>query len=353
MHAETFGSQPLAEAFAPGRVNLIGEHTDYNGGSVLPMALGIGVKVTLGRARGGVDEVASARFEGAAQRPPGQGRQGNWADYAFGALDQARYLGWLDGPATLFIDSNLPDGAGVSSSAALVTAILRAASTSAGVDDTLERRIAVAKAARAVENDYIGLPCGIMDQMAVGLARSGEALALDCLTLRHETLPVPSDWQFTVLHSGVRRSLNDGRYTARFDECAAAAQALGVATLCQIPVLDTASMKQLPAPLNRRVRHVVGENARTLEAIAALRGADFDRFGALMNQSHESYSKDFEASTPEVDALIASARTAGAKGARLTGGGFGGCLVLLTRPDAAADVIAELKERYPTVWRVN
>ncbi|MEM8616562.1 MAG: galactokinase family protein, partial [Pseudomonadota bacterium] len=112
MHAEIFGSQPLAEAFAPGRVNLIGEHTDYNGGSVLPMALGIGVTVALGRAKGGVDEVASARFEGAAQRPPGQGRQGSWADYAFGALDQARHLGWLDGPATLFIDSDLPDGAG-------------------------------------------------------------------------------------------------------------------------------------------------------------------------------------------------------------------------------------------------
>ncbi|MEL6858341.1 MAG: galactokinase [Pseudomonadota bacterium] len=322
----TFGAPPLITASAPGRVNLIGEHTDYNGGAVLPAALQCRVQVALAKTDTQIITLKSSRFEAQITRPAGDPKRGDWTDYAIGALNKAAQLGWLRGGVNVFIESDVPDGAGVSSSAALITAILRAAAIVGQVATT---PVEIAKHARAVENDYISMPCGIMDQMAVGLADYGKALALDTSDLSYDVIDIPDDWGFTVLHSGVRRELADGRYKARFEECQQAAEALGTSKLCRLDQTQVQAMAALPEPLRKRARHVMTEHKRTVEASAAMKSGDLETFAALMNESHRSYSADFEASTPDIDDLVADALATGAKGARLTGGGFGGCIVVL------------------------
>ncbi|MEL6956076.1 MAG: galactokinase [Pseudomonadota bacterium] len=334
---KVFGRAPEATARVPGRVNLIGEHIDYNGGTVLPAALDKFVRVALAPSESQTFSIKSAKFGDIALRDAGAPKQNGWADYAAGALNKARELGWLKAGADLYIDSAVPDGAGASTSAALITAILRA---TADLADAETDPVEIAQHARAVENDYIGMPCGIMDQMAVGLCTPGTALALNTHDLSCDVIDIPEDWALLTIHSGVRRELADGRYRARFEECQAAAKALGTETLCLLTNDQLEAAEKLPAPLRKRTRHVVTEHARTLAAIEAMKSGDMDAFARLMNESHESYSRDFEASTPKVDALIASALQMGAKGARLTGGGFGGCLVILL-PAADQDAWAK------------
>ncbi|MEO0817475.1 MAG: galactokinase [Pseudomonadota bacterium] len=344
-----FGHAPTVTAAVPGRTNLIGEHIDYNGGTVLPAALDKFVQIALA-ADGTPDfKIQSAKFDARVSRPVESRKQGDWADYAAGALSKARELGWLDNGAELFIESDVPDGAGASTSAALITAILRAAAELASADaDPVE----IAQHARAVENDYIGMPCGIMDQMAVGLCVPDKALALNTDDLSYDVIDIPGEWGFLTIHSGVRRELADGRYKARFEECQQAADALGTQTLCLLTPEQAANVPTLPGPLRRRTRHVVSEHERTLAAIDAMRGKDMAVFAQLMNESHRSYSEDFEASTPVVDALVADALDHGAKAARLTGGGFGGCLVtLVDRKDMDAWSQGFL-DRNPGTWRV-
>ena len=323
---ETFGTPPSIAASAPGRVNLIGEHTDYNGGAVLPAALKCRIQVAMATTDGPTITIKSSRFEAKIERPVGDPKRGDWTDYAVGALGKAAELGWLSGGVNLFIESDVPDGAGVSSSAALITAILRAAAIVGQIATT---PVEIAKHARAVENDYIGMPCGIMDQMAVGLADHGKALSLDTSDLSYEVIDIPEDWGITVLHSGVRRELADGRYKARFEECQQAAEALKTTQLCRLDQSQVQAMSDLPENLRKRARHVMTEHKRTVEASAAMKAGALETFAALMNESHRSYSEDFEASTPEIDDLVADAIETGAKGARLTGGGFGGCIVVL------------------------
>ncbi|MDJ0920046.1 MAG: galactokinase [Henriciella sp.] len=346
---QAFGRPADASGSAPGRVNLIGEHTDYNGGAVLPAALERRTEVWLARSEPPVISIVSTRFEHKIERPVGDPKRGDWTDYAMGALAKASELGWLTGGACLYIDSDVPDGAGVSSSAALITAILRAVATIADVDVT---PVDIAKHARAVENDYIGMPCGIMDQMAVGLADQGKALALDTSDLSYDIIDIPTDWRFVVLHSGIRRELADGRYKARFEECSAAAAALGTETLCRLTPAQIAAVATLPENLRKRTTHVVSEHQRTVAASAAMRAGDLATFAQLMNESHRSYSEDFEASTPEIDALIKDALEVGALGARLTGGGFGGCLVALIAAQDSAAFVDTFLARHEAVWRV-
>lgn len=344
-----YGSEPLALASAPGRVNLIGEHIDYNGGTVLPAALDRKVTVALDTVDTPRMSIASTRFDSVYQRPLGDPKQGNWTDYAMGALSKAAELGWISAGARLAVDSNLPDGAGVSSSAALITAVLRASAKLAGVTpDPVE----IALHARAVENTYIGMPCGIMDQFAVGLAEFGKAIALNTKDLSHETLDIPGDWRFLTVHTGIRRELSDGRYKARFDECQAAKDALDTADICTLSAAQQEAAAALPEPLNRRVRHTVSEHQRTLAACTALKTADIDGFAEQMRASHCSYSEDFEASLPAIDALIAKAEALGAKAARLTGGGFGGCIVVLATAETADAWAHDFLDMYPKAWLI-
>lgn len=346
---QTFGVKPLVHASAPGRVNLIGEHTDYNGGAVLPAALPQRVHIALAHQAPAKITIKSSRFADKIERPIGDLKRGDWTDYAMGAVMKAAELGWLEGGLLLQIESDVPDGAGVSSSAALITAILRAA---AQLGRATTNAVAIAQHARAVENDYIGMPCGIMDQMAVGLADHGRALALDTQSLEYEVIDIPQGWRFVVIHSGVRRELADGRYKTRFEECQAASKQLNAEMLCHLDASQIAAMSALPENLVRRTRHVTSEHKRTLEATSALKADDLDRFARLMNESHHSYAQDFEASTLAIDALVEDALATGAKGARLTGGGFGGCIVALYQAADADDAVARLIENYPDAWRV-
>lgn len=320
-----FGRPPDQTAFAPGRVNLIGEHIDYNGGTVLPAALPLGVTVALAARSDDAIRVASDAFDAVEESRLGDGKRGVWSDHVAGAVQQAVEAGWLRGGADVLVHSNLPHGAGVSSSAALIVAVLKVCSALAGQviapDD-------VARRARRVENDFIGVPCGIMDQMAVAACPPGQALALDTRTLAHETIPLLPGHTFAVIHSGQERRLSDGRYAIRTEECDAAKAALGTGDLCHVSP-DAVTAAGLADPIAARVRHCISEHRRVEAAIEALKTADAAKLGELMNASHVSMRDDFDVSTPEIDALVETAREAGAIGARLTGGGFGGCIVAL------------------------
>lgn len=346
---QNFKHAPDVTATVPGRVNLIGEHVDYNGGMVLPAAIKQSVQVALSPRRDDVLQIGSERFE-ITERTLDQAASDHWSDYAAGALIRARDLGWIKSGANIYIHSDVPDGAGVSSSAALVTAILMAAAAHAGITPD---KTQLAMDAKAVENDYIGMPCGIMDQMAVALASPGEALQLNCATLDTCLIPIPKGWRFLTIHSGIRRALNDGRYAARFEECAAARKALGVEHLC---LLTPEAEKRLPGlqqNLQARTAHVVSEHQRVLKASDAMVAADVTAFGHLMNESHTSYAQDFEASHPAIDRLVETAQEVGAIGARLTGGGFGGCIVALVPAGDADSCWQALAKRHPDAWLVS
>lgn len=319
-----FGEPPAAAGNACGRVNLIGEHLDYNGGMVLPTAIDKQVRVALHNGRTDADEIYSATFKECSLRPIDGERKQHWSDYVAGALSKARQLGLLDGGMRVAVQSNIPYGAGVSSSAAVIIATLRAAHGLAGKSpDSIE----LAKWAQAVEHSYIGMPCGIMDQMAVAVAEPGRALALDTRTLDYSLVTLPDDYHFAVLFSGVGRKLDEGRYAQRRQECELAAKQLGVPYLCLMTDEQYANVDQLPAPLNMRARHTFTEQARVTQAVHALQSQDIASLGLLMTESHVSMRDDFEISVPEIDAMVLSALEFGAIGARLTGGGFGGCIV--------------------------
>jgi len=319
-----FKATPEQTAYAPGRVNLIGEHIDYNGGMVLPMGLPVGLSIALKRRDDEIIRIASDRFNDIDTRELGGAKTGDWADYAAGAVALAVDQGFLNGGVDLYIDSTIPDGAGLSSSAALIVAILKGA-RDISVSDTPNEEIAVL--ARRVENEFIGVPCGIMDQMAVAVAEQGQAIALDTKNLTYSALDIPTGYGMVVIHSGIHRKLADGRYAARRHECDEAANILGNPEICLLTQSERKKAADLREPLNRRVRHCLSEHVRVLNAVEALRTGDARSFGAAMNESHASMRDDFEISLPEIDALVESARLFGAVGARLTGGGFGGCIV--------------------------
>lgn len=344
-----FGRVPTGHASAPGRVNLIGEHIDYNGGTVLPMAISLGVTVALAPNALDMNRIASDRFEGTVERAIDAAPTGHWSDYIQGGLAAARNPGHLQGGVDVLVSSNLPDGAGLSSSAAIITAVLRAALHHGGASEAPE---VTARRARSVEVDTLGMPCGIMDQMAVGIAAPGQALALDTASETWRALSVPRDWSFLVIHSGIHRKLSDGRYKLRFEACARAREALGVDHLCLVGDDWRAQIAPLDTPVRQVARHVITEHERTLSAIAALEAGDMDRFGNLMNESHVSYSADFGASTREIDALVKTARQASAHGARLTGGGFGGCIVCLCEPATTQGILDSISRAHPAAWLV-
>lgn len=324
------------QSWTPGRVNLIGEWIDFNGGTVLPASLPLGVEITLESSPDRFDHVTSAQFPGTASAEQNAPAQKHWADYVFGALKAARKQRWIKGAQAVHLDSIIPAGAGVSSSAAVTVGVLKACAPN-GVDPT---RIALL--AQSVENDFIGVPCGIMDQMAVAHARPGEALALNTRTLNIEQLAIPEGWTFAVIHSGIERKLADGRYKERRDDCLAAAKLLGVDYLC-----DAEDLSALPPDLHPIGQHVLSEGARSRAAIIALRDSDARAFGDQMTASHASLRDDFKVSTPEIDALVDDAVKLGARGARITGAGFGGCIVALLEDNKPAQWWTNLHAAHP------
>ena len=353
---ELFGAAPRARATAPGRVNLIGEHTDYNGGFVLPAALPLRTIVDLSPASTGIVRAWSAEFPAA--RPVSfpvnvAMAAGDWADYVRGMVRVFADRG-LAGGFDARIESQVPVGSGLSSSAALLIALGRAMRDAFSIPmEDLE----LAVLAHAAETDFVGAPVGIMDQLACSLAAPGEALFIDTRSLSHESIAIPSAAALLVIDSGIRHSHATGDYRRRRSECEQAAGALGVRALREVGVEALARVERLPAPLDRRARHVVTENARVLAAVGALRGGDLSGLGRLFDASHASLRDDFEVSTPEIDALVARLRAMpGVYGARLTGGGFGGAVVALVDRDRAPAVgdaaVRAQNAEFPSVARV-
>lgn len=334
---QKYGMPPISVVKTPGRVNLIGEHIDYNGGVVLPAALPLGVDVALSPRIDAKVHVWSDSFDEVFESNLDASARSHWADYAIGAVKYARQYGLVKAGADIAVKSNLPSGAGLSSSSALTVGILKAA-RDVSASDISDKEIAVL--ARKVENEYIRVPCGIMDQMAVAIATPGEALALNTKTLDYETVSLPDQHRFAVIHSGIHRSLTDGRYAERKEECDEAKRLLETEDLCLLPKDRYREAGDLLSEtLYRRVRHCIGDHYRTIDAIDALKSGDLYRVGMLMRESHKSMRDDFQMSTPEIDALVDSLVANGALGARLTGGGFGGCVVALIRTAIADKVV--------------
>jgi galactokinase len=361
-----FGEKPAALAWAPGRVNLIGEHTDYNDGFVLPFAIERGI-AAVGRARSdrttrllAVDLGESAEVD--LSRPeefrrgafpdrrgafpdrrgafPGPARGGgSWLGYAAGVLALlARRAGWSGGLEIAF-GGDLTIGGGLSSSAALEAAVCLVGERLMGTRLEAASR---AELCRRAEHEFAGVPCGLMDQWIVCHARPGQALLIDCRdgSSRNVPLPDPARACVLVIDSGVRHELAGGEYARRRASCESAARALGVPSLRDVDSeILRARGERLDPVLLKRARHVVEENARTVAAALALERGEVEEVGRLMNRSHDSLRDDFEVSCPELDTIVESARgVPGVFGARITGGGFGGCAVALVEPEAVGEV---------------
>jgi galactokinase len=353
---ELYGARPEIVARAPGRVNLIGEHTDYNDGFVLPAAIPLHTEVALRRRTDTRVRVWTTAFETAEPVVfdiDVSAKAGDWADYVRAIVNVMRQRG-VDSGVDVRIDSTVPLGSGLSSSAALLVATARALRQAFTLDiDDLQ----IALLARRAENEFVGAPVGIMDQMACSLADERSALLIDTRSLAYERVPLAEGAALLVIDSGVRHSHASGDYRVRRDECPRAAEALGVGSLRDVTASDLPRIARLPSPLDRRARHVVTENDRVLAAADALRRNDLATVGELFYASHASMRDDFEVSVPEIDALVAAAhRVQGVYGARLTGGGFGGSIVALVVPgrerEIGESIIAGQNPRFPAEARL-
>ena len=329
---QRFGGAPSFLARAPGRVNLIGDHTDYNDGFVLPMAIDREIWLAV-RPRDDrrvavhsldFDEDATVALDDGNPRRDG----GAWIEYLRGvawALDSSGRptAGWEG-----VVAGDVPVGAGLSSSAALE---LAAARVFAAISGVVWQPVAMARAAQRAENEWVGVQCGIMDQLISAAGAAAHALLIDCRTLETRLVPIPNDVSVVVLDTGTRRGLVASAYNERRAQCEQAARFFGVAALRDVDLGTFVEREQgLDVTTRQRARHVITENARTVQAATLLEHNDVRGFGALMDESHVSLRYDFEVSRPELDAMVAIAqRHEACFGARMTGAGFGGCAVAL------------------------
>jgi len=322
-------SPPRVIAFAPGRANLIGEHTDYNDGLSLPFAIEQGVRVAAAPRDGdevlaravGRGEVASFPLAGGSIR-----RTGGWADFVRGTLGELTAAGHQLRGAQLEISGDVPEGAGLSSSAAIEVALALALLAVAGRPAPGDR-VGLARLCSRVENDWVGAHTGLLDQLASLFGARDRALRIDFRTL--EVRPVPllmGEWKLVSVPSGEQRSLADSGYNQRREECDRARKALGLQSLRDAREGD---LHRLPDPLDRRVRHVIEENARVDATVAALARADFAEVGRLLDASHASLRDLYDSSTDAVERTVGRMRDGGAAGARMIGGGFGGHVLAL------------------------
>lgn len=350
-----FGCKSTAVGFAPGRVNLIGEHTDYNGGYVFPCALDRGIYCAARLRDDGRIRMYSENFSDIgivdASLDDLNGN-GCWADYVKAVLNAFISYGYtFDHGLDLAYGGNLPEGAGLSSSAAMevLTGVMLQELFSLSVTPQ-----EIALIGQFAENRFIGLNCGIMDQFTIAMGRADHAILLDTNTLGYTYAPISSDKAAVVIvNSGVKHSLASSAYNDRRKECETALAQINTAvktpSLCSLsPEQFVAHRDAISDPIAlKRARHAVNENARTLKAVQALSRGDFKAFGALMTQSHISLRDDYEVSCPELDALVnAALGINGVYGARMTGGGFGGCTVNLVRRDRVDAFVSEMTDFY-------
>ena len=333
-----------ASSFAPGRVELLGNHTDYNGGVVLSVAINLGIAAR-GRARNdekirltseGLSGVVNADLETLAPND-------SWADYPLGVAKVLHDNGFPIAGFEANFSSNLPLGAGLSSSAAIEVSM---AVLLTRLFNFQVPPIDLARLCRKAENEYVGVSCGLLDQVSSIFGEKDHAIFLDCRAETVETLPFPPEVGLLVVHSGVKHALSGGEYNERRDQCFEAAEILGV------PALRDATSEQLaaavmPALVKRRAAHIIGENERVFQAVEHLKRHDAVALGELMRESHRSSMENFENSTPELDALVEiSCAQEGVYGARLTGGGFGGAIVALVSLSAIDDIAKSVEAEY-------
>ncbi|MBC7226081.1 MAG: galactokinase [Thermoflexales bacterium] len=347
-----FGRVPSLVVRAPGRVNLLGEHTDYNEGFVLPVAVDRAAWVAASPLPGRTARVVALDMGGEATFPLDAvpPRQGDWADYPRGvAWALGERFGSLSGMEAA-LTSDVPIGAGLSSSAAVEVAF---AWTWKVLSDLAVERTELALLCQRAENEYVGVRCGVMDQMASVWGQEGHAILLDCRTLEVERVPIPPGVAIVVADTLVRRELAASEYNRRRQECEEAVRILagflpGIRALRDVSPQDLERWgHHLPPVLRKRARHVVHSNARVLEAVAAFRAGDLETVGAAMKRSHISLRDDYEVSSPELDCLAEAAwEVPGCWGARLTGAGFGGCIVALVAEAAVDDLARHLERVY-------
>jgi galactokinase len=342
-----FGAAPTVVVRSPGRVNLIGEHTDYNDGFVLPIAIDREVWIAL-RPRDdrrvvvhSLDYDAPLSFELGPISRTGT----DWTEYVKGvawALQEAghRLKGWEG-----VMSGEVPRGAGLSSSAAVELAVQRAFATVSGLP---WKPSEMALLGQRVENKWIGVNSGIMDQMIVAGGRKNHALLIDCRSLALEPVPVPAGAVVVVLDTGTRRGLVDSAYNERRSQCEEAARFFGVKALRDVDAgTFSARQNELEPLVRRRARHVISENDRTVEAAKAMRAGDLTRLGQLMDASHASLRDDFEVTNNALNTIVTLARAQpGCFGARMTGAGFGGCAVALVAPEQAEAFVRTVNEKY-------
>ena len=356
--ADRFGGQPDVVVRAPGRVNLIGDHTDYNDGLVLPIAIDRSVIIAARRLDSPTLVVESLHFDERVTIPldkpldePPDTPKSPWARYVIGVAAMLQRQRIQTPGATLLIGGDLTPGAGLASSAALEVATALALLHLA---DTKLTKVATATLCRRAEHEYADSPCGIMDQLCCVLARAEHALLIDCRSMMSEPIPLAlSDAAMVVMDTGVRHSIAGREYALRRRECAAAVTTIGDEhpKIASMRHVTEENLEEMCSPLDetlvRRVRHAVTETARVVQAADALRGGDLSIFGCLMNQSHASLRDDFDVSCEELDRLVAVAqKVPGVYGARMTGGGFGGCAIALVEADVVDKLTAAVRADY-------
>jgi galactokinase len=335
---------------APGRVNLIGEHTDYNLGFVLPVALHLECRVTTEPSSNGTLHLASEQEKETREWPPAEVPRlkaaRHWSDYVVGVAQQLAQAGFTIPALNLKISSTVPVGAGLSSSAALEVSSALALLDGQSID-----KLQLAKLCQRAENQFVGMPSGIMDQYVAVFGEEQAAIEIDCRSLEHRAVRLPDDVAFLAVNSMVKHELTGSAYRQRTEECAEAVRLLGE-RFPDVKSLRDARLEQLqqvslPAVVARRARHVVSEDARVEQFMDAARQSDVQRMGKLFVESHRSLQHDYEVSCAELDFLVDTALTIeGVHGARMTGGGFGGCTVNMLRPDAVEPFGLRLTRAY-------
>ncbi len=351
-----FGAPPEHIVRAPGRVNLIGEHTDYNEGFVLPMAIDREMVIAARTRNDRCIRMVALDFAGKSSEfsldaPIEHDHSNKWSNYirgvAWALLQRGLALPGLD----LAIQGNVPVASGLSSSAALEVAAATMFRAFAGFEMS---KVDLVLQCQKAENEFVGVKSGIMDQFISALARQGHALLIDCRDLSYQNVPLPRGATIVVCDTKKRRGLVDSEYNTRRAECEEAAHWLGVKALRDASLEQFARLeKEMPPNVARRARHIITENARVIEAVAAAQKNDLDTFGRLMNESHESLKNDYAVSCTELDAMVEIARTQrDCLGARLTGAGFGGCTVNLVRDDAVDPFVPNVARDYQARIRI-
>ena len=342
-----FKKLPSYSASAHGRINLIGEHTDYNNGFVLPSPISQTIEVSIGT-RDDTEIVGISSEFGELTSKTSSANDGTWFDFVRGAIYFIQKLSPSLKGIDIAVSSSIPSGSGLSSSAALGIALLRVLTKIQNLPLSSQE---LAIMGQQIEHQFVGTQCGVMDQMSAATARIGEAIFLDCENLQIKSIPIFSSHSFITIHSGSNRKLSEGKYNERKNE------SLIASNILKIPSLRYASIDQLNKIQNpiiqKRAKHIISENDRVIKAATYLEKNDAKNFGELMFLSHQSMKDDYEISSDELNQVVESAKKNGALGARLTGAGFGGCVVILSHNDEIDSMKKSILSECPQAYWVT